>query len=97
MIGKILGKVVSAEAFAKAFKVAAPKRAPAATTQSTEEAIIASIAAMNKPRTRRELQWGRKLFNAYERGEHGIIKHTEGGRTRFIVIGRLTQKLPNIG
>lgn len=98
MIGKIIGRVVSAEAFARAFKVAPAKRAAKApATQSVEEAILASIKAMNKPRNRREPQWGRKLVGAYERGEHGILKHTEGGRTRFIVIGRLTEKLPNIG
>lgn len=97
MIGKIIGKVLSVEAFRSTYKVAAPRRAAAVTTQSTEEAIIASITALNKPRNPVGPQWHRRLANAYNRGEHGISRVGRVGSriSRYRVTGRLRERLPN--
>jgi hypothetical protein len=94
MIGKVIGTVMSAEAFAKAFVRVPPKKAPAVTTQSVEEAVIASIKATNK-RPPAKHNYAKMLNNAYERGEHGISKRYSAPRVfRFHVIGLLARRLP---
>jgi hypothetical protein len=98
MIGKIIGKVLSAEAFAKAFVKVPPKKAPAVTTQSVEEAIIASIKACNKRPAPRH-NYAKMLDNAYQRGEHGISKASNVATPRvyrYHVIGLLARRLPNL-
>ena len=98
IIGNIMvGVVLDAKAFAAAFKVVASKRPAKVTTQSTSEAILASIKAMNR-RPARKHNYGAMLNNAYERAEHGVIKHYDTPQSyKFVVVGRATSKLPNLG